>query len=71
MINMKVEKRQLRKRERVGRLFERNGRATSLAEGFVSHIISSTQILNLERVLDRLKGLPLLISSVELNLESS
>ena len=29
-----VEKRQLRKRDRVSRLFERDGRATSLAEGF-------------------------------------
>ena len=29
-----VEKRQLRKRDRVSRLFERDGQATSLAEGF-------------------------------------
>ena len=38
-----VEKRQLRKRDRVSRLFERDGRATSLAEGFpllpVKHIL--------------------------------
>ena len=42
-----VEKRQLRKRDRVSRLFERDGRATSLAEGFpLLHIKHILQLLH-------------------------
>ena len=42
-----VEKRQLRKRDRVSRLFERDGRATSLAEGFpLLHIKHIPQLLH-------------------------
>lgn len=42
-----VEKRQLRKRDRVGRLFERNGRATSLAEGLpvAGYLVSAIHAL--------------------------
>ena len=61
-----VEKRQLRKRDRIGRLFERNGRATSLAEGLIlSHIIkSSATESQIERVLARLPVAGYLVSAI-------